>query len=160
MGHESRESVDTPREVEHLSHERIANGAAGAFHSLCVTTSGELYFWGAHYERDTLPAVVFGTGTLSAYKRAMIEKSHLAYLSADSSPPSSSDGEASQADDREEPTSSAGALHMARGGVDSIFKRVVYAIPRRIVLGDPRTRVRTVRRLPTAPCFFPRAAWG
>jgi hypothetical protein len=40
-----------PKRVQALAHERIVKAAAGTGHTLCITSQGVLYAFGAHYER-------------------------------------------------------------------------------------------------------------
>lgn len=46
------DAQNEPNRVEGLAHERIAKAAAGTGHSLVLSRKGELYTFGAHYERS------------------------------------------------------------------------------------------------------------
>ena len=83
---ERSEHVCVPARVEGLAHERAAAVAAGTSHTMCLTRSGRVYAFGAHYKRcpGSSATEVFGVGgslsRLSAQKQQMIEQSYLAYI--------------------------------------------------------------------------------
>jgi len=83
---ERSEFVSTPTHVEGLAHERAVAVAAATAHSLCLTRSGRVYAWGAHYRKcpGSSATEVFGVGgslsRLSQQKQQMIEQSYVAYI--------------------------------------------------------------------------------
>ena len=143
----TRDYVGKPLLVESLVHERVVSGAAGAYHSLVVTKTGDLYSFGAHYKKDTTSAVYFGTGNLSAHKRAMIEESYLSYLRASADRESRAIPSSSNDSDQSEESSpgSGGAFQLHCSGTNSAFKRFIQDRPQLVCFPSQGVRVLSVR---------------